>query len=123
MRVDVGATGGEGMTDVDPVGPGAIVLWDATGVVSPNRRAAGRARRRMIVASGMRALTTRPLLPASAVAVAAWIAARVAAGAAGRGRAARGPVGADAVGRILNPVAPRARLEVSWTHVEVRWRG
>ena len=77
----------------------------------------------MIVASGLRALTTRPLLPASALAVAAWIAARAAAGAAGRGRGARGPVGADAVGRILNPVAPPATLEVSWTYVELRWRG
>ncbi len=76
----------------------------------------------MIVASGLRALTTRPLLPASALAVAAWVAVRAAAGAAGRGRAARGPLAADAVGRILNPVAPRA-LEVSWTHVEVRWWG
>ena len=77
----------------------------------------------MIVASGLRNLTNKPLLPASALAVAAWVAARAAAGAAGRGRGARGPVGADAVGRILNPVAPRATLEVSWTYVELRWRG
>ena len=111
------------MTDVNPVGPGAIVLRDASSVVSPSRRAARRARRRMIVASGMRAFTTRPLLPASALAVAAWVAARASAGAASRGRAARGPVGGDAVGRIVNPVASRGTLEVSWTHVELRWRG
>ena len=110
------------MTDVDPVGPGAIVLRDAASVVSPSQRAVGRASRRMIVASGMRALTTSPLLPASVLAVAAWVAARAAAGVAGRGRAARGSVGADAVGRVLNPVAPRTTLEVSWTHVDVRWR-
>ncbi len=111
------------MTDVDPLGPGAIVLRDATSVVSPSQRAVGQARRRMIVASGMRALTTRPLLPASVLAVAAWVAARAAAEVAGRGRAARGSVGADAVGRVLKPVAPPATLEVSWTYVEVRWRG
>ena len=123
MRVDVEATGGGDMTEVEPVEPGAIVLRDATGVVPPSHRAGGRARRRMIVASGVRALTTSPLLPASAVAVAAWVAARAVAGAADRGRAARGPIPADAIGRVLNPVAPRATLEVSWTHVEVRWRG
>ncbi len=77
----------------------------------------------MIVASGVRALTTRPLLPASALALGAWVAVKAAAGAAGRGRAARGPVGGDAVGRILTPVAPRATLEVSWTYVHLRWRG
>jgi hypothetical protein len=111
------------MRDVDPDGPGAIVLRDATTVVAPSQLEAERGRRRMIVASGMRALTAGPLLPGSALAVAAWIAARVAAGAAGRRRAARGPVACYAVGRVLNPVAPRATLEISWTHVEVRRRG
>jgi hypothetical protein len=77
----------------------------------------------MIVASGMRALITRPLLPASALAVAAWAAAKAATGAAGRGRATPGPVGAEAVGRMLSTGAPGATLEVSWTHVEMQWRG
>jgi hypothetical protein len=77
----------------------------------------------MIVASGIRALTARRLLPASALAVAAWAAAKAAAGVAGRGRGIRGPVGDEAVGRILSPVPPGATLEVSWTHVEMRWRG
>jgi hypothetical protein len=51
----------------------------------------------MIVASGMRVLTSRPLLPAAALAVAAWAAAKAATRAADRGRATRAPVGADAV--------------------------
>ena len=111
------------MTVVEPVEPGAIVRWDATGVVSSPRWAVRLVRRRMIVASGVRAATAKPLVPATALAVAAWAAARLAAGSAGRGRAIRGSVVAEAVGRVVGPVLPGATIEVTWTHLEMRWRG
>jgi hypothetical protein len=111
------------MADVVPVEAGAIVLRDAASVVPPPRWAARLARRRMIVASGVRALTSKQLLPASTLAVAALAAARAAAGVAGRHRATRGPVGAEAVDRMLSPVARGVTLHVSWTHVEMHWRG
>jgi hypothetical protein len=110
------------MADVEPVEPGAIVRRAAPSVVPSPGWPVRPVRRRTTVAAAMRALTTEPLLPASALAVAAWAAARVAARAAGRGRATRGPVGADAVGRVLGPGVPDAMVEVSWTHVEVHWR-
>ncbi len=106
------------MADIDPVELGAVVRRDATSVAPSPRWAVRRAGRRMIVVVGGRALTTKllkPLLPASALAVAAWAAAR----AAGSGRATRGPVGSDEIGRVLSP----ATLEVSWIRVEMRWRG
>jgi hypothetical protein len=61
------------MTDANPLRPGAIVVRDAASVVPPSPRATGRRERLMIVASGMRALTARLLLPASALAVAAAV--------------------------------------------------
>ncbi len=111
------------MTGLERAEPGALVLRDATSVVPPPPWAARLAKSRMIVASGMHALTTGPLLPASALAVAAWAAAKAAARAAGRGESPRGRAMPGSVGRVPGPVAPGARLEVSWTHVEVRWRG
>ena len=111
------------MTGGEPVKPGAIVLRDATSVLPPPSWAARLARRRMIVASGMRSLTTSPLLPASALAVAAWGAAMAAARAAGRGDATRARARTEGAGRSPGPVAPGRTLEVSWTHVEMTWRG
>ncbi len=108
------------MADVGPVQPGAIARRGATSVIPSPRWAARLPRRRTIVPAGLRALTAEPLLPASALAVVAWAAARVAARAAGRGR---GPAGAGATGRVHGPGAPGALVEVSWTHVEVHWRG
>jgi hypothetical protein len=79
----------------------------------------------MIVASGMRALTTGPFLPAAALAVAAWAAAKAAAGTARKSRSilGTGPVAGEAVARILSPSASRGTFEASWTHVEMRWPG
>ncbi|MGY1679267.1 hypothetical protein [Geodermatophilus sp. SYSU D01176] len=111
------------MTDLEPVEPDAILARGARPVVPSGRRAvAGSTRGRGIVASGIRALASGPLLSASALTVTAVAAAKaveIAARVAGWSRA---PVRPEVIGRAPTAPAPPPTLQVSWTHVEVRWR-
>ena len=112
------------MADLEPVEPSAIL---------PRRRraagaagswtAAGLSRARSLVASGRRILTAGPRLPVSMLAVAAVVAAK-AAGSVSRmtGANREPPVGSQAVGRPPAAPAQGARLQISWTYVEVRSR-
>ena len=117
-----GLQGGR-MADLEPVGPSVIL---------PRRRRAGRApgswaaavlsRGRTLVASGRRVLTTGPRLPVSMLAVAAVAAAKAAGSVSRMTGANREPLRSRAVGRPLAAPAQGARLQISWTYVEVRSR-
>ena len=111
------------MTDLEPVEPDAILPRGARPVLPPDRRpATGPSRSRTVVATGIRALTSGPLLSVSALTVTAVAAARAAGMVARLARRTGAPAGSEVVGRIPGAPAPDATLQVSWTHVEVRWR-
>ena len=110
------------MTDLEPVEPGGILPRGAGPVLPADRwPAAGLSRSRTVVASALRALTRGPVLSVSALTVTAVVAAKVAGLAARMAGWNRAPVGPEVVGRIPGLPAPDATLQVSWTHVEVRW--
>ena len=106
------------MSDLEPVEPDVILPRGARPVRLPDRwPAAGLSRSRAIVASGIRALTRGPILSASALtftAVAAGMAARMA-------RRDGAPVEPEVAGRVPGAPPPVPTLQVSWTHVEMRW--
>ena len=111
------------MTDLEPVEPDVILPRGARPVRLPDRwPAAGLSRSRAIVASGIRALTRGPLRFASALTLTAVAAAKAAGMAARMAQWTGAPVGPEVIGRIPAAPAPPATLQVSWTHVEVRWR-
>ena len=112
------------MTDLEPVEPGAVLPRSARIDLLPERwPTAGSSRGRTIVTSGIRALTSRgPVLSVSALTVTAVVAAKVAGSAARMAGWNRAPVGPEVVGRIPGAPAPDVTLQVSWTHVEMRWR-
>ena len=112
------------MTDLEPVEPDAVLPRGARIDLPPERwPAAGSWRRRTIVTSGIRALTSRgPVLSVPALTVTAVVAAKVAGLAARMAGWNRAPVGPEVVGRIPGAPAPDVTLQVSWTHVEMRWR-
>jgi hypothetical protein len=111
------------MTDLEPVQPSAILPRDAGRVVPRGPWAAvSLSRTRTIVASRIRALGAGPLLPVSALAVAAIAAARAVERAARVARPSAGTVGPEVIGRIPGEPASGAMLQVAWTHVEMRWR-
>lgn len=112
------------MTDLEPVEPDAVLPRGARSDLPPQRwSTAGWSRRRTIVASGIRALAGRgPVRAVSALAVTAVVAAEVAGLAARTAGWNRAPVGPEAVGRIPGAPAADVTLQISWTHVEVRWR-
>jgi hypothetical protein len=118
-----GVLQGGRMTDLEPVEPGAILPRGARPVLPAGRwPAAGLSRSRTIVASGIRALTRGPLLPVSALTVTVVAAAKAAGMAARLARRTGAPVGAEVTGDLPGTAAPDATLQVSWTHVEMRWR-
>ena len=105
------------MTDLEPVPPGAVVHRAPGRVVVPERWPAARwPGPRTLVASGVRALTTRPLLPVAALAVTAVAAVEAAVRVARLSRWDGRPGGPDAGGRGPGPTW----VQVSWTHVEIR---
>ena len=105
------------MTDLEPVEPGAVVRRGAGRVVVPQRWPAARSPRpRTIVASGIRALATAPLLPVAALAVTAAAAVEAAVRVARLSREDARPGGRDAGDR--GPAS--TWVHVSWTHVEIR---
>ena len=111
------------MTDLEPVEPDAVLPRGARSAVPADRwPVTGPSRSRTIVASGIRALTRGPLLSVSALTVTAVVAAKVAGLAARMAGWNRAPVGPEVVGRIPGAPAPDVTLQVSWTHVEMRWR-
>ena len=111
------------MTDLEPVEPDAVLPRGARPVVPPDRSpATGLSRSRTIVATGIRVLTSGPLLSVSALTVTAVAAARAAGMVARLVRSTGAPAGPEVVGRIPGAPAADATLQVSWTHVEVRWR-
>jgi hypothetical protein len=103
------------MTDEKPIEPSAVFAADGTRV--PHRRGPAPGVSRPPVPALVRAATRGPLLTASVLAVAGVAAARA----------------AEAVGRIAWQVAWAAvdgrqerrpvpgGLEISWTHIEIRW--
>jgi hypothetical protein len=109
------------MADLEVVEPGAILPRRERAAVAPGLwAAAGLFRGRTLVASGRRILTAGPLLPVSMIAVAAVAAAKAAGRLARMTGANSEPVGSQAVGRPLAAPAQGARLQVSWSYVEVR---
>lgn len=114
------------MTDlepVEPVEPDAVLARGARPVVRAGREpVAPSSRGRRLVASGIRALTSGPLLSASALTVTAVAAAKALEIAARMAGWHGAPVGRDVVDRVPSVPAPPPALQVSWTHVEVRWR-
>jgi hypothetical protein len=112
------------MTDLEPVEPGAVLPRGARVDLRPGRwPTTGSSTARTIVTSGIRALTSRgPVLSVSALTVTAVVAAKVAGLAARMAGWDRAPVGPEVVGRIPGGPAPDVTVQVSWTHVEMRWR-
>jgi hypothetical protein len=111
------------VTDLEPVEPGALLPRGTRAVLPPDRwPAAGLSTSRTIVASGIRALTKGPLLSVSALAVMAVATAKAAGMAARMTKWNGAPVGPEVIGRTPGAPAPDATLQVSWTHVEMRWR-
>jgi len=117
----VAAQGGR-VTDLEPVEPDAILARDARPVVPPGRWPAAGSSGRTLVAAGIRALTKGPLLSVSALTVTAVAAAKAVEIAARIAGWNGGPVGPEVIGRGPTAPAPPPTLQVSWTHVEMRWR-
>ena len=110
------------MTDLEPVEPDVILPRGARPVRLPDRwPAAGLSRSRAIVASGIRALTRGPTLSASALTFTAVAAAKAAGMAARMARRDGAPVEPEVAGRVPGAPPPVPTLQVSWTHVEMRW--
>ncbi len=110
------------MTDLEPVEPDAILARGARPVVREGREpVAGSSRGRRLVAAGIRALTSGPLLSASALTVTAVAAAKAVEMAVRVAVWSGAPVGPEVIGRVPAAPTPPPTLQVSWTHVEVRW--
>ena len=108
------------MPHEEPVEPSAIYAADGSRVPAPRPAGAQPAVPRTLLPAMVRALTAGPMLTASAFAVAA-VAAAKAAGMAGRLMA---PAAWRALGDVTNPgsgSAPAGGVQISWTHVEIRW--
>ena len=112
------------MADLEPVEPSdAILPRRERPVVGQGLwAAAGHSRGRTLIASGRRILTAGPLVPVSMLTVWTVAAAKAVRRVACMAGANREPVMSQAVGRPLAAPARGARLQVSWTYVEVRSR-
>lgn len=111
------------MADLEPVEPSAILPRRRRASGAPGSWAAAElSRARSLVASGRRILTAGPRLPVSMLAVAAVAVAKAAGSVARMTGANREPLRSRAIDRPLAAPAQGARLQVSWTYVEVRSR-
>ena len=109
------------MSHEEPVEPSDIYAADGSRVPASRSGGAEPALARSLLPAMVRALTAGPMLTASAFAVAA-VAAAKAAGAAGR---LMGPSAWQAWRDATTPgsgTAPGGSgVQISWTHVEIRW--
>ena len=105
------------MTDHEPIEPSAIVAVDGTRVPTRPGPASPFTGSGSLLPTLVRAATSSPLRTASVLALTA-AAALKAAEVAGR-LASRGP--SMAVGSSPGQHAGVRALEVSWTHIEIRW--
>lgn len=102
------------MSDEDPVEPSAILTPDGRRIPYAARAEAVVPAPRGVLSRLTRAATAGPVLAASALALAAVAAAKA-------GELAGRMAWQAALGSSPAPPSVPGRVEISWTHVEIRW--